>query len=120
MRCATSCNICCGTGAFIAGIAILAWLGMPAVLALASSLDLAASQLEPLLIALVLGALGLVIFGLWLGVRSHGRPEPFMVGLVGVIATAVGVLVWAPVAVLGFLTVAGSIVVSQRYLRRAH
>jgi hypothetical protein len=40
-----------------------------------------------------------------------------MVGIVGSAATIFGLLVWPPIVVLGFVTVAGAIGMSQHYLR---
>ena len=114
----SSCQMCCGAGGGIAAIALLAWLGIPAAVGVLSALGLRITALDPWLVTVIIGALGLVTVGLWLGVRSHGRAEPLMVGLVGSVTTVVGVLTWAPVALLGFATVAGAILSNQRLLTR--
>ncbi len=111
------CQICCGAGGGIAAIALLTWLGIPAAVGVLSALGLRIAAIDPWLLTVIIGALGLVTVGLWLGVRSHGRAEPLMVGLVGSVTTVLGVLTWAPVALLGFPTVAGAILWNQRLLR---
>ena len=96
-------------------VALLSWLGVPAVVALVSSLGF--TLVSPLIISIMLAALALVTAGLWLGLRSHGRPEPLLIGGLGAIATVVGMVTWGPVALMRFLVVAGAIGVSQLYLR---
>ncbi len=117
MNLKSPCQMCCGAGGGIAAIALFAWLGIPAAVGVLSALRLRIATIDPWLVTVIIGALGLVTVGLWLGVRSHGRAEPLMVGLVGSVTTVVGVLVWTPVAVLGFATVAGAILSNQRQLR---
>jgi hypothetical protein len=99
---------------------LLAWLGLPAALAAVATIGLDFSLASPLLVPIVVGALGLIALGLWLGVRSHGRIALFMIGVLGSTATIIGMLMWAPVAVMGFLIVVGAIAASQVYLRAAH
>ncbi len=120
MRCSTSCGMCCGTGGIIAGLALLAWLGLPAALAVLSSIGFDFTLASPTLVPIIVGALGLIALGLWLAFRTHNRVEPFMVGALGSAATIIGMLTWAPVAVMGFLVVSGAIVASQLHLRAAH
>ena len=116
MNRASSCHMCCGAGGGIAAMALLLWLGVPAAVSVLSAIRFPVPAVSPWLAPVIVGALGLVTVGLWLGVRSHGRAEPLMVGLVGSVATVVGVLAWAPVALLGFATVAGAILWNQRLL----
>ncbi len=118
-HCSTSCRMCCGTGGIIAGVAVLAWFGLPAFLRLLSTTGLDFTLSNPVLVPIVVGALGVIALGLWLGVRSHGRIESFMIGVLGAAATIVGMLMWAPVAVMGLFIVVGAIAASQVYLRAA-
>ncbi len=106
MRCDTSCNICCGAGGSIACLALLAWLVLPGVV---TAFGAQLASLDPILIAVIVIALGLVSGGLWLGAKTHGRGEPFMVSLVGSAATIIGLVASPVVAVLGLLTVGGAI-----------
>ena len=117
MNRASSCHMCCGAGGGIAALALLMWFGIPAAVGVLSALGLRIAAIDPWLVPVIIGALGLVTAGLLLGFRSHGRAEPLMVGLVGSGATVVGVLAWAPVSLLGFATVAGAILWNQRLLR---
>ena len=102
----TTCNVCCGGGGLVICLAILAWLLLPSVV---SAVGGQLGSLQPILIPLVLLALLLVSSGLWLGTRDHGRGEPFMVSLVGGVATITGLLVSPAVAVVGLATIAGAI-----------
>lgn len=102
----TTCNVCCGSGGVVICLAVLAWLLLPPVV---SAVGGRLALHEPILILLVLLALLLVSTGLWLGTRDHGRGEPFMVSLVGGVATVTGLLVSPAVAVVGLATIAGAI-----------
>jgi len=66
----------------------------------------------------VAGRVGLVSGGLWFGAKSHGRGEPFMVGLVGATATVIGLFAAPAIATFGFLILAGSIGWNQLILHR--
>jgi len=109
----TTCGVCCGAGACIAGCAFLLWLGLPPLMGVVSFLGLRVSPVDLVLLPVVAVALGLVSGGLWLATKSHGRGEPFMVSLVGAAATIVGMMASPAVATLGVLTVAGSIAWNQ-------
>ena len=113
-----SCNVCCGAGGIIYALALVAWLGVPAAIAALSFVGLQLGSLNPVLAPVIVVALGLVSIGLWLGTKSHGHGEPFMVGLVGSAATVVGLLAAPAVATLGFFIVAGSIAWNQLFLHR--
>ena len=117
MKRESSCQVCCGAGGGIAAMALLLWFGIPAVVRVLSSLGLRIATIDPWLVPLIVAALGLVMVGLWLSLKLHGRTEPLMLGLAGSVATVVGVLAWSPVALLGFATVAGAILWNQRLLR---
>ncbi len=119
MRSSTSCNLCCGAGGAIVCLALLAWFGIPLASGLLAAVGAGVAKMSPPLLPVIVGAFAVVGFGLWLGLRSHGRPEPFFIGLLGSVATVIGLLTWVPVAVLGFLVTAGSVITSQIYLRRA-
>ena len=114
----TTCNVCCGTGGSIAGLVFLAWIGLPPALTALSFLGVQLGSLNLVLAPLIVVALGLVSGGLWLGTKSHGRGEPFMVGLVGATATVIGLFTAPAVATFGFLIVAGSIGWNQLFLHR--
>ena len=118
MNRASSCHMCCGTGGVVALLALAAWLGLPIVAAFLSAIGVQLATVNPLLVPVMIAALGLVQVGLWLGFKSHGNAEPFMIGLVGSASTVIGLLVWTPAAVLGFITIAGTIVFNQYLLVR--
>ncbi len=109
MKRTTICGMCCGSGGTIACLAILAWLGAPTIIAAVSSIGLGFTPSSPVLIPVIIVALILTGWGLWLGFRAHGRAEPFMVGLVGAAATVAGLFTWPAIAVIGFGTVIGAI-----------
>ena len=114
----TTCTACCGAGGSIAGLAFLLWLGIRPALGALSFLGVQLESINPLLTPLIVLALGLVSGGLWLGAKSHGHGEPFMVGLVGATATVVGLFAAPAIATFGFLIVAGSIGWNQLFLHR--
>ncbi len=55
----------------------------------------------PLSIVAALGAL----WGLWLGTRIHGRGEPLMLGVFGLLVSATGFVLSTPLAMVGVLIV---------------
>ncbi len=114
----TTCNVCCGAGGSIAALALLLWIGLPPFLTALSFVGVQFASVNPVLTPLIVLALGLVSGGLWLGAKSHGRGEPFMVGLVGATATVIGLLAAPAIATFGFLIVAGSIGWNQLILHR--
>ncbi len=116
MQCSTCCRMCSGRGGVVACVALLAWFALPTATTLFAA-GFGIARADVILVPIILAALGLIGLGLWLGVRTHGRAEPFMVGIVGSAATIFGLLVWPPIVVLGFVTVAGAIGMSQHYLR---
>lgn len=118
MNRSTSCHLCCSGGGVIAALALTVWLGLPIALSALSRIWLGFASVDPILVPLIVVALGVVMFGLWLGVKSHGRAESFMIGLVGSTATVIGLLAYTPVAVFGFLIVTGAIGANQLFLRR--
>ena len=118
MKRTTTCGMCCGSGGTIAGLAILAWLGAPTIIAAVSSIGLGFTLTSPVLIPVIVVALILTGWGLWLGFRTHGRAEPFMVGLVGAAATVAGLFTWKAIAVIGFGTVIGTIAWSTLLILR--
>ncbi len=108
-----TCNSVCFTGIILAAIACCLIVGAGPVLVTVSALGLGFALASPALIPVVLAALALTTWGLWLGFRSHGRAEPFMVGLVGAAATALGLFVWNPAVVMGLAVLGGAIVWSM-------
>ena len=113
-----SCNVCCTTGGTFAGLAILAWFGVPAVFGVLSFLGVQIGALNPVFALVIVAALGLVSTGLYLGAKVHGRGEPFMVSVVGGVATVIGLFAAPAVAVFGLLVVAGSIGWNQLIVHR--
>ncbi len=114
----TTCSVCCGAGGSIAALALLCWLGIPPILTALSFVGVQFGSVNPVLTPLIVLALGLVSGGLWLGAKSHGRGEPFMVGLVGATATVIGLFAGPAIATFGFLIVAGSVGWNQLLLHR--
>ena len=110
-----TCNSVCGTGIILAAIVCCLIVGVGPVLGIVSALGL--PLVSPVLIPVLLAALALTTWGLWLGYRSHGRAEPFMIGLVGAVATALGLFVWQPVWVMGLAILGGAIVWSMVLFR---
>ncbi len=108
-----TCNSVCFTGIILAAIVCCLILGVGPVLVTVSALGLGFALASPVLIPVVLAALALTTWGLWLGFRSHGRAEPFTVGLVGAAATALGLFVWNPAVVMGLAVLGGAIVWSM-------
>lgn len=111
-----SCGIRCGSGGTLACVALLCWFGVPAAVAAVSRLGLGFALVNPILIPIIVAALGLVAWGLWLGVRSHGRAEPLMIGLVGSLATIIGLFTWEAMALMGFLIVIGAVAFSTFHM----
>ncbi len=112
-----TCNSVCGMGIILAAIVCCLIVGAGPVLGILSALGLGGALVSPVLILLLLAALALTTSGLWLGYRSHGRAEPFMIGLVGAVATALGLFVWHPVWVMGLAILGGAIVWSMVLFR---
>ena len=114
----TTSNVCCGMGGLVCGLAFLLWLGLTPAMAGLSLLGLKMASMSPIVLPLAIVALGLISSGLWLGAKSHGHGEPFMVSLVGAAATVLGMTVAPAVATFGLLIVAGSIGWNQLLLSR--
>ncbi len=112
-----TCNSVCCAGIILAAIVCCLVVGAGPVVGMVSALGLGGASVSPVLIPVLLAALALTTWGLWLGYRSHGRAEPFMIGLVGAVATAFGLFVWQPVWVMGLAILGGAIVWSMVLFR---
>lgn len=115
MMCRTCDAVCWGGGAF-AAILVLCALGAGPALALVSVLGMTFALQSAILVPVLIVALAVTGWGLWLGFRSHGRAEPLMVGLAGSLATVIGLLVSGPIAVMGIVAVLGAAVWSTLVL----
>ena len=108
-----TCNSVCCMGIILAAIVCCLIVGVGPALGIVSALGLGAALVSPVLIPVLLAGLALTTWGLWLGYRSHGRAEPFMIGLVGAVAAALGLFVWHPAVVMGIAVLGGAIVWSM-------
>ncbi len=92
------------TGAGLVGsaVALLCCAGVAPVIGVLSAIGLGFLLRDAILIPLLVLGLGVTGWGLWQGRRCHGRSRPLVTGLVGSLITVGGVLVWVPLAFVGF------------------
>jgi mercuric ion transport protein len=94
-----------GAGAVGSGFALICCAGFAPALGVLSAIGLGFLIRDAVLIPLLILSLGLTLWGLRQGRRCHGRPGPWVLGLVASAVTVGGLFLWVPVAIAGFAAV---------------
>ncbi len=112
-----SCN-CCDSHCHCNAVVVVG--GLPLVLAVGATIyglvkliglvSLNVSLPPVVWIPLSVLAVAGTLWGLWLGFTVHGRAEPLAVGAFGLLVTALGFVLFAPLALVGVLIVLGAAV----------
>ena len=98
-------------------------LALPLLIALLPALSAMIPVPTTVHIAILAFAVPTTAGALYIGYRGHGLPGPLLVGFVGLICLAIGVLRYGetslevPVTVLGSLAIAGAHIANWRYRR---
>ena len=79
--------------AFGAIVAALCCAGTPVIVAALSATGLLALRKDAILWPIMLGSLLVAIWGYWQGYRSHNAAAPLIVGVIGAVSLALGVIV---------------------------
>jgi mercuric ion transport protein len=94
-----------GAGLVSSAVALLCCAGVAPVIGGLAALGLGFLVRDAILVPLLILGLGVTLWGLWRGRRCHGRSRPLFAGLVGSLITVGAVLLWVPLAFLGFVGV---------------
>lgn len=94
-----------GAGVIASGVTLLCCAGVAPVVGIASALGLGFLLRDAILIPALIVGLAVTLWGLWQGRRYHERNGPLSLGLVGSVITVGGVLLWVPLAFVGFVGV---------------
>lgn len=80
-------------GAFGAIVAALCCAGTPLIVAALAAVGLSAVRKDAILWPIMVVSLAVAIWGYWQGHRMHGAWSPLIVGIVGAVSLALGVIV---------------------------
>jgi hypothetical protein len=80
-------------GAFGAIVAALCCAGTPFIVAALAAVGLSALRKDAILWPIMLVSLAVAIWGYWQGHRVHGGWAPLIVGIIGAVSLALGVIV---------------------------
>lgn len=109
MSSAKCCSFCpCNIAFFLILLLMLCGSLASGALSLFSELGDLVSVPKAAWVPLSIAAVSGTVWGLWLGFRQHGRAEPLAVGILGLVASLIGFVVWQPIALLGTATVLGA------------
>jgi hypothetical protein len=109
----TCCNSDCHCNAAVVGglpLLVAAGVAIYGIVKLIARISITVSLPAGVWIPLSALAVAATLWGLWIGFTAHGRAEPLAVGVFGLLVTALGFALFAPLALVGVLIVLGATV----------